>query len=105
MNILNGTSVLMVIAPQNNNTIDSAAWKPNGRCLQSYRDVCGWHEKVGFDEMTYHRFLSSDRLVQESRFGSGYAVVVNFGDRPWEDPRGFSVPPRGYRTFKKGSER
>ena len=69
------------------------------RYLRTYRDVCGWHEKIGFDEMTDHRLLTSDRLVQETRFSSGWNVVVNFGSAAWDDPRGFVVPGSSYHLF------
>lgn len=67
--------------------------------LRTFRDVCGWHEKIGFDEMTDHRFLTENRLVQETRFSSGHAVVVNFGSEPWNDDRGFQVPAKDFHTF------
>jgi len=50
------------------------------RILKSYRDICGVLEKVGGVEMTDHRFLSEDRLLQESRFANGWHVVVNFSE-------------------------
>ena len=67
--------------------------------MRTFRDVCGWHEQIGFDEMTDHRFLSKDRLVQETRFSSGQAVVVNFGSEAWDDPRGFRVPSLAFHQF------
>ena len=67
--------------------------------MRTCRDVCGWHEKIGFDEMTDHRFLTENRLVQETRFSSGHAVVVNFGLEVWDDDRGFQVPAKEFHTF------
>ena len=67
--------------------------------MRTFRDVCGWHEQIGFDEMTDHRFLSKDRLVQESRFSSGHEVVGNFGSAAWYDPRGFRVPASSFHRF------
>jgi hypothetical protein len=67
--------------------------------MRTFRDVCGWHRQIGFDEMTDHRFLSKDRLVQETRFSSGRGVVVNFGSKPWNDPRGFAVPGSSFHQF------
>jgi hypothetical protein len=88
--------------PEAGNIIGSAGWeKVKGRYLRTYRNVCGWHEQIGFEEMIDHRFLSRDRLVQETRFASGWAVVVNFGDRVWNDPRGFSVSARAHHTFRR----
>ena len=75
----------------------SREWgKVRDRYLQTYHSVCGWHEKIGFDEMVAHRFLTDERLVQETRFSSDRGAIVNFGDSPWVDPRGFSVPADGY---------
>lgn len=71
------------------------------RVLKTYRDVCGFLEKVGGVEMTGHRFLTPDRTVQESRFANGWAVVVNFSaDRAYHSPEGQEVPPRGFVTYQ-----
>ena len=51
------------------------------------------------DEMPDHRLLTSDRLVQETRFSSGWNVVVNFGSAAWDDPRGFVVPGSSFHPF------
>jgi hypothetical protein len=72
--------------------------------MRTFRDVCGWHEKIGFDEMTDHRFLSKDRLVQETRFCSGQGMVVNFGSDVWKDPRGFDVAAMGFCQFEVGED-
>ncbi len=93
MNVLYGTPPLWFMHPKAGNVIGTPQWEEvKDRYLQTYRNVCGWHEKIGFDEMTDHHFLSDDRLVQETRFASGWIVVVNFRDEPWDDPRGFRVP-------------
>jgi hypothetical protein len=49
--------------------------------------------------MTDHVLLTPDRMVQESRFSSGWNVVVNFGQKSWRDKRGFSVAPLSFQTF------
>ena len=72
--------------------------------MRTCRDVCGWHEKIGFDEMTGHRFLTENRLVQETRFSSGHAVVVNFGAEVWDDDRGFQVSAKDFHTFTMKEE-
>lgn len=100
MNINNGTSSLWMMRDGAKNMIGTADWeKVKDRYLQTYRDVCGWHEKIGFDEMLEHRFFSDDRLVQQSRFSSGWTVVVNFSDAPWKDARGFSVAAHSHYSF------
>jgi hypothetical protein len=100
MNVLYGTPPLWFMHPKAGNVIGTPEWEHvKDRYLQTYQKVCRWHEKVGFDEMTDHRFLSDDRLVQETRFSSGWTVVVNFHDQPWNDPRGFQVPPHRDHAF------
>ncbi len=81
--------------------VGSASWhKAKYRYMRTYRNVCRWHEKVGFDEMIDHRLLSDDRLVQESAVSSGWRVVVNCGDSRWKDPRGFSVSANDSHMFQ-----
>ena len=105
MNILYGTAPLIFMHPRAGNVIGSAAWEKTGdRYLQTYRNVCGWHEKIGFDEMVDHRLLTPNRMVQETRFSSGWNVVVNFGPLPWSDERGFTVTPQSFHCFSNSSE-
>jgi len=100
MNILYGTASLFFMHPKAGNVIGSPEWeKVKDRYLQTYSTVCGWHEKIGFDEMIGHRFLSEDRLVQQTRFASGWTVVVNFSDRTWRDSRGAMIQAHSYHTF------
>ena len=42
------------------------------------------------------RWLTADRLVQESEFSNGLVVTVNFSDRPHVTKDGRTVPPRSY---------
>jgi hypothetical protein len=67
------------------------------RRTQKY--VNGWVRQVAFDEMTGHRFVTPDRLVQESEFSGGRGVVVNFGDEPFTLPEGRIVKPRDYLMY------
>lgn len=100
MNILYGTAPLVFMHPRAGNVVGSPDWNDvKKRYLQTYRDVCGWHEKIGFDEMIDHRFVTDDRQVQETRFSSGWTVVVNFGAAPWQDPRGFVVTRNSFHTI------
>jgi len=48
--------------------------------IESYKTICPWLQKVAYDEMLSHRFLSADHKVQESIFSSNKRVIVNFGD-------------------------
>ena len=101
MNISYGTPPIVCFHQEAGPHILRDDWEPyRERYLRTYRDVCGWHEQIGFDEMIDHKFLTDDRLVQEPRFSSGKGVVVNFGEKPWQDPKRFTVPPRDWRTFE-----
>ncbi len=60
----------------------------SSRFLQTINSVCWWHERIGFMEMTNHKWLTSDpttnRSVQMTEFSSdggttGLGVVTNFG--------------------------
>lgn len=105
MNILYGTATLIFTHPEAGNVIGSPSWETSAdRYLQTYRIVCGWHEKIGFDEMVDHRILTSDRMVQETRFSSGWIVVVNFSQSPWSDERGFHVAPQSFHFFNSLSK-
>ena len=48
--------------------------------IESYKNVCPWLQKVGYDELVSHRFVSTDHKVQETVFSSGKKAVVNFGE-------------------------
>ena len=100
MNVLYGTAPLIFMHPRAGNVIGSPDWaKVRDRYLRTYHNVCGWHEKIGFDEMVDHLFLTADRMIQETRFSSGWNVVANFGESSWLDSRGFSVKSHSFHTF------
>lgn len=69
------------------------------RLLQSYRNTCKLHEKIAFDEMISHEWLTENRDVQRTVFSSGTEVVVNFGEEPYElkrDGEKFVLPQYGF---------
>ncbi|GIX50284.1 MAG: hypothetical protein KatS3mg132_478 [Limisphaera sp.] len=77
---------------------DRKLWsEQKDRFVQSYLTVCPVVRRVGYQEMTDHRFLTPDRSVQQTRFGNGIAITVNFGDSAWRSPDGVVVPARGFR--------
>lgn len=62
-------------------SLDRERWEEyKNTFIQSYKNVCPWLQKVGYDEMVSHRFVTLDHKVQETIFSSGNKVVVNFGD-------------------------
>ncbi|MEI6646008.1 MAG: glycoside hydrolase [bacterium] len=63
--------------------------------------VSSWVRKIAFEAMTSHRFLTTDRQVQETTFDSGRGVVVNFGNTAVRLEDGQEVPAMDYVTFQK----
>lgn len=62
-------------------SIDRDRWEAyRTTFIESYRTVCPWLQKIAYDEMVSHRFLTDDHKVQMSEFSSGHSVVVNFSD-------------------------
>lgn len=70
---------------------------------QTHRLTSPWGRRVGYDEMLSHRFLSGDRLVQETRFSSGVGICVNFGQKPFKTAKGVEIPGCGYAEFHWGA--
>ena len=47
--------------------------------------VTGWvFEKVGYEKMESHEYISNDRFVQKTRFSNGTTIVVNFSDTSFQ---------------------
>jgi hypothetical protein len=78
---------------------DRGLWQANqARFVQSYRTVCPLVRRVGFSEMTDHRFLTPDRNVQQTSFANGTTVTVNFGSTAFQFADGTLLPPMGSRV-------
>ncbi len=92
-------------------------WNRNrARFLETVRNVCNFHERVAFEEMLTHEYLSEDRAVQRTRFSGGGVAVVNYGNEPrtYKDgertlllaPLGFYASAPGFRqsrTIEQGN--
>lgn len=63
------------------------------------RYVNDWVRSVACDEMVSHRFITPDRMVQETCFSSGRGVTVNFGAKPAKLPDGMEIKPNNYLMF------
>ncbi len=68
------------------------------RFVQSYGNTCPTIRRVGYSEMTDHRFLTPDRSVQQTTFANGVTVTVNFGSATIQLPDGTSLEPMGFRV-------
>jgi hypothetical protein len=88
-NVLYGTPPMFMF--------DRALWQENqARFVQCYRNTCPLVRRVGYSEMTDHRFLTPDRNVQQTTFANGATVTVNFGDSAFQLPDGKLLKPAGF---------
>jgi len=71
----------------------------------TYQYVCKWAQKIGYDEMVSHKFITKDKTIQESLFSSMNGVVANFSNIEYQLPDGRLIQPRSYLTFKEGKKR
>jgi len=68
---------------------------------QSVAAVLSWREKIGMDELVDHKSLTDDRMVQVSKFSSGYAIIVNFSeDRTIVLSNDEGIAPLSYFVYK-----
>jgi len=76
---------------------DRGLWmREQERFVQSYRNVCSVARAVGYAEMTDHRFLTTDRGVQQTTFDNGVTVTVNWTQEDYDSPDGTVVDPMGF---------
>jgi len=77
--------------------LDKKTYKKNkGRLIRSFQTVCKWAERVAYDEMIDHEFLTDDHSVQRTSFSSNVEVIVNFGSQEFILPDGKKIPPLGF---------
>ncbi len=90
-NVLYGTPPLW--------SIDRELWrKYKLTFIESYKNVLPWIQKVGYDELVSHKFITNDHKVQESDFSGGKKVIVNFGDTDYMF-NGKMIKAKGYITI------
>jgi len=69
------------------------------KTFQSINEVLAPHQRrLAFDELTSHRFLTPDYLVQQTNFSSGVEVTVNYGEFPYKMEDAAELPAYGYRV-------
>ena len=74
-------------------------WRENrDRFVQSYQTATPVARATGYAEMLFHRWLTEDHAVQETRFAAGVTVTVNFGDTPHKLPDGTTLGPLSHRV-------
>lgn len=78
-------------------------WTVRGSWAEAYPrireslEVARFHGMVACERMVSHEFLTPDRRVQRTRFGSGVSVTVNFSSEPVEAD-GRLIGAQGYRV-------
>jgi len=74
------------------------------RFIECYNNVCPVFEKVGYNAMLAHNFVTSDCNVQETIFSGDIRIVVNFGDKEYKlSDVNCIVPAKGFVVFEKGN--
>ena len=79
-------------------------YRHRDRLLLSYKRTCSLHERIGFEEMLSHTFLTPDRAVQQTVFGDGTECTVNFGQTPKTiliGGRRVTLAPLGYQISSR----
>jgi len=76
---------------------DRPLWeRERARFVSSYQNTCPHVRGVGYQEMIDHRFLTSNRNVQQTRFANGITITVNFGNADYALPDGRVVKAMGF---------
>ena len=79
--------------------VDEFFLEQKERIKQTFDTVCAWHEKVGYDELLDHVYLTPDRMVQQTRFSSGWTAIVNFSEtETYRSKNGAAIEPLSYQT-------
>lgn len=64
--------------------------------LSSYHLISSVTRYCGFSAMLYHRFLTADRMVQQTEFEGGWVITANFSHQESYSWQGISLPPLGF---------
>ncbi|MDR2705085.1 MAG: glycoside hydrolase [Planctomycetaceae bacterium] len=93
LNALYGTPPMYMFTQSN--------WNENKlRFAESYKTAAGTARETAYAEMTDHRILSPNRLVQQSVFSNGVTVTVNFSDQPFQLPDGSTLNGNDWKLQK-----
>ena len=83
---------------------DQSSWTISNKAYWAWRntfkqinDVLAPHQRrLAFDQLTNHRFLTPDFLVQRTNFSSGVEVTVNYGEFAYKLESGSELHPHSY---------
>ena len=83
--------------------IDRSLWESRkAKLIASYQNIASVRKQLGFAEMINHGWLTADRSVQFTDWGTGDRVIVNFGDHPFERKSKPPVPQRSFVLERAG---
>jgi hypothetical protein len=95
-NLLYGTAPMFLF--------DFEFWREHReRFVQSYRNTCLVAREVGYAEMSDHRFLTTDRDVQQTVFSNGVVVTCNFSEQTFPMADGTLLLPMGYHVSRQNT--
>lgn len=63
---------------------DLANWRSQAQAFRDSFIVDEWHARIGWEEMTDHRYLNAEGTVERTVFAPGLAVVGNFSSETVE---------------------
>ncbi len=69
--------------------------------VRTAQSVGRWNARIGYEELTDFRWLTSDGSVQQATYDSGANIVVNFGVREFTLPSGAVVAAQDFLTSEK----
>jgi hypothetical protein len=72
-----------------------AEWKTQREAFRTTLPEDDWHRKVGMADMTDHRYLTEDGLVEQTEFSTGHSAIVNFAGES-RTVEGRTVPAEGF---------
>jgi len=70
-------------------------WKEQAEDFKSTLCVDRWNGRIGAEQMTDHKFLTDDFAVEQTTFGNGLSIIVNFSKKI-RTVDGTAVPGWGY---------
>jgi hypothetical protein len=95
-NILYGTPPMFMF--------NKKLWDENkDRFAESYKKISPVARAAGYSEMVSHKYLTSDRNVQQTVFSNNITVTVNFSDKSYKMTDGKTIEPESF--FVAGLEK
>ncbi len=90
LNAVTGTPPMYIVTEENFESFRE-------RLAESVKVTVPAAKATAESPMANYRWLTSDRLVQQSVFENGFTVTVNFGDTPYLMSDGYVLRPRSHR--------